>query len=380
MDWLRRFRSWMRVVMPRGEFGALFLIVILVFEAFNLWLFLQQFPVDENFTKFRIFWLACGGLAYGCYRAFAFHPLVNQDYRQWLELTPWKVGRPLPAGPVWLVPQDLVVILALIGLNHELTWQNAVIPMSFLLGFLLGNLILNWTADEWALSAVIAFALAGLPLLHRQMEYILPVQLACLGLSYWATRRALRRFPWDLSPNLYAQLNKSPNEILQPQQLGWPYDLLAPTAPKMRITFHDGVCISLLLGWLEFSLLTMLSQLPDPPDGPITLFCTFPGLFAGLGAIIVTTSNYPSPIDLWGRIRTLRWIIPAHDVLPATYLAATLVTVLLHATFQIWAGALGTAVTFLILLVISPKVDDWHLTAPHRLRFVKSSQEFIQLP
>lgn len=380
MDGLRRFRRWMRVVMPRGEFGALFLFALLGIESIGLWFFLQQIPVDEDFARFRICWLAGGGLAYGLYRAFAFHPLTNEDYRRWLELTPWNVSQPLPAGPVWLVPQDLVVILALIALNHELTWQNAVIPMCMLLGFLVGNLCLNWATGEWALSAAMAFALAGLPLLHRQLEYVLPVQLGCLGLSYWATRRSLQRFPWDVSQGLHAQLNKSPTEILQPQQLGWPYDLLAPTVPKLRITFHDGACISLLLGWLEFALMTMLSQLPNPPDRAVTLFFTFPGLFAGLGAIIVTTSNYPSPIDLWGRFWTLRWIIPAHDVLPATYLAAALVTVLLHATFQIWAGALGTAVTFLILLVFSPKVDEWRLTAPHRLRFVKSSQEFIQLP
>ena len=35
----------------------------------------------------------------GSHRAFSFHPYLSDDYRKWLELSPWTVHKPLPAGP-----------------------------------------------------------------------------------------------------------------------------------------------------------------------------------------------------------------------------------------------------------------------------------------
>ena len=43
---------------------------------------------------------------YGIHRAVALHPFYREDYRKWLELTPWTVHKPLPLGPIALIWED----------------------------------------------------------------------------------------------------------------------------------------------------------------------------------------------------------------------------------------------------------------------------------
>ncbi len=373
-------RNWMRVVLPRGEVGLLVILGMLLIDGAHLWIVWQQWPVAHQLAALRVGWLSLAAFAYGIYRAVVFHPLCDADYRRWLEFTPWNADRPLPAGPLWLMPQDLVVIAAIIGLNHEFTPLNFIIPIAFLGGYLLVNLILNWLAGEWALAFAAAFGLAGLPLLHAHWEYILPVEILCLGISYWATRRSLRHFPWKLSTDVESQFYKSAKDAQQQLLLGWPFDELAPKPPKIWIPVHDGICLSVLVGWLELTLWTLfVERSPNPVPAPMLLLVTIPTVFASLVAFAAVTGRYSSPIDVWGRIRTGRWLIPGYDIMAAAPFAASLVSIALHATLRIEYAAVGTAMAALLLLVFSPKVEEWRLTGKHRMSFARNSQEFIQL-
>src|SRR5689334_10874057 len=51
---------------------------------------------------------------YGMYRAVVFHPFCREDYRKWLEQTPWTVHRPLPMGPIPLIWEDGIILGLLI--------------------------------------------------------------------------------------------------------------------------------------------------------------------------------------------------------------------------------------------------------------------------
>ena len=50
--------------------------------------------------------LIAGAVLLGFYRVIAFHPYFRADYLRWLKSTPWTVRKPLPVGPVELVPED----------------------------------------------------------------------------------------------------------------------------------------------------------------------------------------------------------------------------------------------------------------------------------
>src|SRR5262245_42747901 len=51
---------------------------------------------------------------YGIHRAVTFHPFYREEYRQWLELTPWTVRKPLPMASIALIWEDGIVLGALI--------------------------------------------------------------------------------------------------------------------------------------------------------------------------------------------------------------------------------------------------------------------------
>jgi hypothetical protein len=100
------------------------------------------------------------------------------------------------------------------------------------------------------------------------------------------------------------------------------------------------------------------------------------------------------PISFWGRLRTLRWIIPRYDVI---YVAPLLAELILVGT-QLGAGYLfttnggmgnpanpmldwlaigcsscGVAATFLVLLVMGPVLERWALSGAHRIVFDKTA-------
>jgi hypothetical protein len=83
--------------------------------------------------------------------------------------------------------------------------------------------------------------------------------------------------------------------------------------------------------------------------------------------------GYAAPIGLWGRIFTLRWIIPGYDyvfIAPLLALATCAVGIsiqpLLGAPVQI-AAPLTLTLVFIIILTSAPTLSYWRLTGNHRL-------------
>jgi hypothetical protein len=98
---------------------------------------------------------------------------------------------------------------------------------------------------------------------------------------------------------------------------------------------------------------------------------------AAFGAIAVRlvryTQNYRSPISLWGRVFTLRWIIPGYDKVFVTPIAAAVLFALSFRLPNAWAPAIHISGPFLVamiamvLLVGRPSLDEWRHTGSHRI-------------
>lgn len=391
---IKRAIGWIRVVLPTlAVYPFLVLLITVLTDALYLaqWLQLRalfrQIEVSPEilrpFVITRMSWLTVCAIAFGVFRAVGFHPLCHQDYRQWLSMTPWNIHKPLLGGPPWPLLQDVVIVLLLMLCGHEFSSLALIIPTGFLAGYLLAAAGLSLATGEWQLGYVISFWLATLPLLYGYWEWLPLAMLPCVGLAYWAMRRSLAKFPWELTEEFERKLRMRPDAVPYQGQLGWPFCLMAPKTPTEWIGRRDGLLLSLLLGWFEFTAFTALYNVSAQqlrPVDPAVMFFPFIPLAIGSGVTLLAIygSHWP-PISLWGRLLTGRWIISSYDkmaVLPALAVATSLV---LHSTHQIELGAVGTTLGFLMLLVFQPRVEEWWLTGPHRINGILQVSDCVQL-
>src|SRR5262249_56326467 len=102
--------------------------------------------------------------------------------------------------------------------------------------------------------------------------------------------------------------------------LGWPFDIIRPRDVAVSISYRDGLMLSLLLGWWMYVILQRID--PQARFGA-NFVLVFIAQFAIAGRIGTYCWGYAPPISLWGRIFTLRWVIPGYDyVFLAPLLAA----------------------------------------------------------
>lgn len=313
---IQKLIHWVRLVLPRFEWVAVFVIVMIGFEAINLSVIASGWnPNDGHFRELRLALYVAIGLIYGVYRVAAFHPRSNAEYERWLSSTPWTSQHPLPYGPINLIPQDLLVILALMAFSQYFTLRVLYIPVAFLTGHQLALASINWSLKEWALAYAVGFGLGAQCFFFRQPEWQLLIGIACYPLSWIASQRVLSRFPWE--PEKFSILERT-NQM----RLGWPHDTLAPKQPHDLICRHDALCLSFLMGWWHLAILWGADQ--DIRPG-ILLFPWAILMAAGFIRILSYIFGYNSPIDLWGRICTGRWIIPKYDCIWIPSLVAWLI-------------------------------------------------------
>ena len=62
----------------------------------------------------------------GLYRVVAFHPLFRPNYLRWLKSTPWTVRKPLPWGPLELVPKTALGMGLLIVLSATVPTPRSI--------------------------------------------------------------------------------------------------------------------------------------------------------------------------------------------------------------------------------------------------------------
>ncbi|MBI5095872.1 MAG: hypothetical protein HZB26_25990 [Candidatus Hydrogenedentes bacterium] len=338
----------------------------------------------------------CGiSIMYGLARALAFHPCFDTEYRTWLARTPFSGRQPLPAGPAHLVWQDAVVIIALtaFGLVYSMSPYRIVVCMfAPYLFFHAGTLHVT---DNKGASYVLY---CGVPCMwyfsgHEILRWCIPTLLYLL--AFIQLPRCLRFIaeynaqPAEASPPAVSEVIRQTNEALgnrttvRGTDAGendlaisfWPYNRLAPIAAHdfPRI---DAILIPIALTWWVASSLSFIPEdeflLPKTSIAPwIASFVI--SLVLSLGRLLKYMSGCSSPINLFGRVATLRWIVPGFDrivIAPLLALGSAVLATTVMAACGVSPAFLYTVppgIALLLLLNLGPSLHVWRLTGAHRL-------------
>ncbi len=314
---------------------------------------------------------------YGIHRAILLHPFCREDYRKWLELTPWTVYKPLPLGPIALIWEDGIVLGALMMLSlTQPTHESIRILNVFLIAHSASLTATLWPTGVGTIAYLAAFGL-GMTVRFWPSPWIcFAVAASVYLLVYEGLWQSLARFPWGQEWSLSDMNNlKTLSEKLLGPLNGWPYDRFfrdIKAAERFRINRIDAILVSLLVGWWVSCILSLQA---DPRDkiglGRFILFVE--GLLIPLFRLVIYMGLYQDSISLWGRIRTGRWIIPGYDVCLAGSLLsfmAGLVVFLLCLAFQApleIGPSLATTALILVALLTPPRLKQWRLTGKHRI-------------
>ena len=308
---------------------------------------------------------------YGAYRGVTFHPYFRPAYGAWLERTPWTWPMPLPLGPVHLVWEDVIapVLLGLIALRHE------ELPV-------LGPLLISaaaylavlgagfWgTGQKWYGFAV--YSLLGLIIrLKHFPEVAAGVAVGTYFVSLLGLRACLAAFPWKERPMTFRFWELFDTQKQSDKEVGWPFKQLSPAGPTACVPAVYGLLVSLLAGWWLYAGAAII---PDPHDR-----AAFLGFSYGLGGIgvalvrlIIYVQGFMPPISYWGRVRTLRWIIPGYDQIflaPLSIAAVgTLAKLALKHFDPLVVAPVSVFLTLLIAFNMGPTLRTWHTTGNHRM-------------
>jgi hypothetical protein len=369
-------KRWLRVTLPHdGYVMGLILAYVVVEAVFPLWTrFVVGAAAADNPMGELLIQLAI--ILYAAHRVIAFHPALNTEYRNWLRMTPWTSRHPLPVGPVHLVVQDALVLGALAGL----AWARhpEISPPHLVLRFLfLYELLLAFTfcvlRMVWFAYAII-FGLGLIVLLWQTPQAALPVAASVYLVAFVGLRRALDNFEgWDLelmNEQTTVVLNQEGIDRMRRNVLGWPFDSIRPRDVAVSISYRDALMLSLLAGWWMFVILQRID--PQARFGG-NFVLVFICQFAVAGRIGAYCWGYAPPINVWGRIFTLRWIIPGYDYVFLAPLIAAGITGAGVAVQPLWkapveiAAPVTLALLFIVTLTSAPTLERWRLTGKHRL-------------
>jgi hypothetical protein len=370
-------KSWLRLTLPHDGYVAAFLFVYVLFEAILPLISRLAWGVTVDFFVGNLL-LHLGAVVYAAHRVFSFHPAFSSAYHHWLATTPWTSRRPLPVGPIHLVTQDFLILAFLAGLawmRHPLVSPAGLI-LEFLMVYELSLAVsFAFLKMPWFAYAI-AFGLGLVTWLAPGLWPALAVAVAIYVVSYIGLRRALDNFEnWDLGwmdeqPVLSLSQEKNLDRLRR-KILGWPYDCIRPQEVAPSIAYRDGTMLSLLVGWWAF---VMLSYVPS--DHRFEVGCVLTGFacqFAVLTRLAAYCWGYAPPINVWGRIFTLRWIIPGYDqvfLAPLATIGVTVGAIWAQRHLNIPAGIaapLTFATIFLFTLNGAPTLKRWRLTGNHRL-------------
>ena len=385
---IRAFFRWMREVLPPRWAIAIAVVLYLLFETWYFWWrwWAGFAEAGRELLNARDNLAGAMCAAYGAFRVCAFHPVFRPNYRRWLELSPWTSRKPLPVGPIHLVVQDLVLLAAVLLLLHDSLLRFVVVPSAFLGSYLLVLCFSLMLTDDWQIGYGLAFGLGLVVRLGNQPVAALCVLAALYVLGYVGLRRALARFPWKIPEwweKFLAAFKPKPVEPAK-SQLGWPYDHLLCNLPDRPIPRKDAVLLSLLAGWYLYAV---VSVFPEEKNPEVILVMAF--FWCMVMCVVGRTAAYCAvhwpPISLWGRIWTLRWIIPGYDQVFVAPLCVLLIGPVALMSCLVGLPPMvvlpvGVSLMLLVSLSMGPTEKRWRLTGNHRIApGIRQSALFEQL-
>jgi hypothetical protein len=368
---------WRSVVLAPARLLVLFAVLYAIFEG-GLSLLEWYLGVGRVDSRPGKVMLVATCLAYASYRAMYFHPFYDFRYGQWLRTTPWTSSKPLPLGPVHLVWQDSIPLLAIALLAFLQGDLNPLHLLIFSLLVYLAVLALGFRATgQWAFAYAVAFGLGFVVRLWYHPWFSAAAAVLLYPVAYAGLRQSLAKFPWDVpwmdhfgrAMSGRGTTNPAGDENL----LGWPFERLRPKLPaRTGISTREALLVSLLAGWWLYAVAPLLSD-PRARLGMV-LFAHFSAImFLTLGRMIVYCVGYEAPISVWGRLWTFRWIIPGYDKVFVAPLAAVLIGSLLpgvaaaHGLEPEFAMPPALSLALLAGLSLGPSLLNWRLTGQHRL-------------
>ena len=247
---------------------------------------------------------------YGLRRAVEFHPVWSEGYRTWLQCTPWTSQKPLPMGPVELVWEDGLVVGSMMLLSATLPEPHSLsVLCAFLLGHLLGvTIALFNTRVKW-IGYVTAFGLG-------MAFWLLDKPIACLAaatlvylIAYEGLWRGLAQFPWK--PRTMPDFSDLSN-VGAGAACGWPFDRMIRDVLGQGISRIDAVICCALGSWWLFVLSSFFRGAETRMKLVVVPFSILLVVLPIL-RLAIYVDGHRSPISLWGRIMTGRWIIPGYD-------------------------------------------------------------------
>lgn len=346
-----------------------------------------------------------GGFGYGGFRG-SFLPFPDTPYRAWLLTTPYDGRKPLPLGPVHLVPQDLLVLGALEAVL--VAYGNIASGMA--VAFFLAIYTVFGTVFAWNLGIRIettgALAMGAVAVLvSTELLPVLICFLVAYGLIFVAIRRALPRLareetgvsgfgvltapetepPRDDTPgNIEIDLSNTRGTNAEPSlRYGWPLGPLSPVTPRRRIPLREGAILSALSGLYFYAageriVTSVWADAPAlrPADWPERIAVSFLVAILAVCAVwrlFIFWKTHRSPISPLGRLFTGRFVVPGYDkVFLSPLLAMAVAPVLALPLLALGAPVklvVPTAVALGLFIAIEgpPSYAQWHLTGHYRL-------------
>src|SRR5262245_39521995 len=113
-----RWHRWLRLVWPPGILVVLLMVPFVFTELFALWTAaeLNAWSILPTLHLPRDWCLLFAAATIGAVRVLMTHPIFQDEYREFLARTPWDRTKPLPLGPVHIVPQDALPAGSLLAL------------------------------------------------------------------------------------------------------------------------------------------------------------------------------------------------------------------------------------------------------------------------
>jgi hypothetical protein len=378
-----RVVSRFRLVAPSGWAVFLFGLVFAIVEVPIRYLELRFGAVVDLPIRPGRLVLIVGSVLLGVFRVRAFHPYFLPDYLRWLKTTPWTVHRPLPAGPVELVPEDSLAVggLVLLSVIEPQTRSIELINV-FLFSHMVTLLIPAWRTGVGGFGYCAALFLGLVPQLWANPWLDLVVLMLIYLLLHESLWRALARFPWATEGILVDRNVNLHQEKEFGLSCGWPHDRFHRDIRMARgIGLSDALLISMLAGWWVYSLGAWFQ------DSFLIPWLLNLMILVAIRRAWLYREGYAPPINPAGRFATLRWIIPGYDQL---YLGPVLG--LLGAGLGLALGrSLGYGVresfamaVFLVALptfAAPPSLRRWRLTGRYRLvsGLSESNQSYVKV-
>jgi hypothetical protein len=381
---MRRIIQWLRVAAP-PRWIVLPLLPVLGFElvyAFAAW---KGWGLWNDLLLRRDVLLLLTATALGVRRAYDFHPLYHHGYRSWLRVTPWTSRVSLPVGPVHLVPQDALWLAVTLFLWHDPQLSRLYLPLCFGVPYLAVVCSSCLATGVTTIGCVLAFGLGEVV-----RHWYNPLQ--ALSVAFWlylaawlGIRRSLAQFPWTLSWFWDMSSLQAVAEEQKRRMLGWPLDQLHGRPGEEPFNPFHATVIGLLVGWWSYCL-TSLITLP----GAATPFrWLILSLISAMGILIRTVGywvDYRPPITVWGRLWSMRWIIPRYDHICIPPVLIFLVACYLPRVLAGWhvpsdvALAATTSLVAIMACNLPPSFQRWRLTGFHRIvPGSTNKQEFVKI-